>query len=162
MNTEILTQPILSNGEPFVLGEEITKLLNSKKPKYKVANFMFSFIKSDAIDILKPSFQSFLDNGGTINFYIDSDKKILSNPIVTELITLGCNVHTYISSSTREFQYKGIIFESSKTAEVFFTSGNLSLNGIYESHNIITHMSYNLSDDKELYNELKSNLFNTT
>lgn len=161
MNTEILIQPILGNGKPFVLGEEITKLLNSKKPKFKTANFMFSFIKADAIDILKPSFKTYLDNGGTINFYIDSDRKILSNPIIKELIELGCNVYSHVSESTREFQYKGVIFESSKTAEIFFTSGNLSLSGLFESHNIITHISYNLTNESDNYAELYNSLFNS-
>ena len=47
MNIEILTQPKLSNGEDFKLGNEIVKMLTSKKPKYKIANFMFSLIKSN-------------------------------------------------------------------------------------------------------------------
>lgn len=155
MNIEILTQPSLANGEPFLLGEKITSLLASKRPKYKSVNFMFSLVKSNAIDVLKPFLQIFMENGGSVNFYVDSDKKFLMNPLVTELVNMGCNVYTYINSaSTAEFQYRGIIFESAKTVEIFLTSGNLSLNGLYESHNVITHVSA----QKEEYDELKNNI----
>jgi hypothetical protein len=97
LNIEILTQPKLSNGEDFKLGNEIVKMLTSKKPKYKTANFMFSLVKSNAVDILKPYLKTFMENGGTINFYIDSDKRFLSNPLVTELIDMGCNLYTYVN-----------------------------------------------------------------
>lgn len=161
MDIEILTQPKLSNGEDFKLGNEIVKLLTSKKPKYKTANFMFSLIKANAVDILKPYLNSFIENGGTINFYIDSDKRFLSNPLVNELIAMGCNLYTYINlDSTTEFQYRGVIFESAKTSEIYFTSGNFSQNGMFESHNIITHISYNISEDKKEYTEFKNNIFN--
>lgn len=161
MNIEILTQPKLSNGEDFKLGNEIVKLLTSKKPKYKTANFMFSLIKANAVDILKPYLKSFIENGGTINFYIDSDKRFLSNPLVSELIAVGCNLYTYINlDSATEFQYRGVIFESAKTSEIYFTSGNFSQNGMFESHNVITHISYNISDEKKEYTEFKNNIFN--
>jgi len=161
LNIEILTQPKHSNGEDFKLGNEIVKMLTSKKPKYKTANFMFSLIKSNAVDILKPYLKSFIDNGGTINFYIDSDKRFLSNPLVTELIGMGCNLYTYINlDSTTEFQYRGVIFESAKTSEIYFTSGNFSQNGMFESHNVITHISYNVSDEKKEYASFKNTIFN--
>jgi len=160
VNTEILTQPTLNNGKQFLLGEEIVKLLTSKKPKFKTVNFMFSIIKSNIIDVFKPHLKLFLDNGGTINFYIDSDKRFLSNPLVAELISMGCNVYTYIDcNSSSEFQYRGVIFESAKTSETFFTSGNLSLNGMYSSHNIITHISYDISTEKEEYKNFKNTIF---
>lgn len=160
MNTEILTQPILNNGEQFLLGEEIVKLLTSKKPKFKTANFMFSIIKSNIIDVFKPHLKLFIDNGGTINFYIDSDKRFLSNPLIAELISMGCNIYTYIDyDSSSEFQYRGVIFESAKISETFFTSGNLSLNGMYSSHNIITHISYDISAEKEEYKNFKNTIF---
>lgn len=161
MNTEILTQPKLSNGEKFTLGEETIKLLTSKKPKFKTANFMFSLIKSNAIDVLKPHLKTFIENGGNINFYVDSDKRFLVNPLISELINLGCNIYTYINqNSILEFQYRGVIFESTKVSEIFFTSGNMSLNGMFESHNIITHISFNLTTDKEEYKNFKNNIFN--
>ena len=161
MNIEILTQPKLSNGEDFKLGNEIIKMLASKKPKYKTANFMFSLIKSNAVDVLKPYLKSFMDNGGIINFYTDSDKRFLSNPLVAELIAMGCNLYTYLNqNSTTEFQYRGVIFESAKTSEIFLTSGNFSQNGMFESHNVITHISYNLSEDKKEYTEFKNTVFN--
>lgn len=157
MNTEILTQPALSNGEKFVLGDEIVKLLSSKKPKFKTVSFMFSLIKANAIDALKNHLKTFIDNGGNINFYIDSDKRFLANPLVSELITLGCNVYTYINEDKSiEFQYRGVIFESAKTAEIFFTSGNMSQNGLFEAHNIVTH----ISATKEEYKKLENTIFN--
>jgi len=157
LNTEILTQPTLNNGEHFVLGDEIIKLLSSKKPKFKTASFMFSLIKANAIDTLKNHLKTFIDNGGSINFYIDSDKRFLANPLISELIALGCNVYTYMNENKSiEFQYRGVIFESSKTAEIFFTSGNMSLNGLFEAHNIITH----ISATKEEYKNLETIIFN--
>lgn len=161
MKTEILTQPILNDGKKFVLGEEISKLLISKKPKFKTVSFMFSLIKSNAIDILKEQLQTFITNGGTINFYVDSDKRFLANPLIPELINMGCNIYTYINpDSDAEFQYRGVIFESAKNSEIYFTSGNLSLNGLFESHNIITHISYEISAEKEAYSNFKNTIFN--
>lgn len=163
MKTEILTQPILNDGKKFLLGEEISKLLTSKKPKYKTASFMFSLIKSNAIDILKEQLQIFINNGGIVNFYVDSDKRFLANPLIPELINMGCNIYTYINpESAAEFQYRGVIFESSKTSEIYFTSGNLSTNGLFESHNIITHISYDISVEKEEYNNFRNTIFNNT
>lgn len=159
MNIEILTQPILSNGSPFILGEEIVKLLSKKKPKTKEISFMFSLAKSNAIDMLKPALTEFIGNGGVVNFYVDSDKRFLTNPLIQELIDLGCNIYTYMNpEGTTEFQYRGIIVESTKSSDVYLTSGNLSLTGLYNSYNIITHISYDISKDKEKYNEFKNNI----
>lgn len=159
MNIEILTQPILSNGTPFILGEEIIKLLSKKKPKTKEISFMFSLVKSNAIDMLKPALTEFIENGGVVNFYVDSDKRFLTNPLIPELLDLGCNLYTYINpEGNAEFQYRGIIVESAKSSDVYLTSGNLSLTGLYNSHNIITHISYDISKDKEEYKNFKNSI----
>ena len=162
MEIQLLTQPILNNGEHFSLGEKITSILESKKPKCKTANFIFGVIKQSAIDYLTPHFKDFIANNGVINFYIDSDKRATSKNIVNELISIGCNVFVFSSeNSLTEFQYRGCFFETSKKVEVFLTSGNLSLNGLFDSFNIVTHLTYNIeSKDNNEFLEFKETVLN--
>lgn len=150
MELELLTQPTLNNGEAFSLGEAITSILTSKKTKYKIATFIFGVIKPNAIEYLKPYLIEFIENNGTVNFYLDSDKRTTVTNLMKELINIGCNVLVFDSEDgITEFQYRGCFFESSKKAEVFLTSGNLSINGLFDSFNIITHLTYNIASKDE-------------
>lgn len=144
MNIELLTQPISNNGKNFSLGDTIISILTSKKPKYKTATFIFGAIKSNALEHLKPYLTNFIENNGTINFYIDSTKRISNNNLTNELLSIGCNIFVFNSEdSITEFQYRGCFFETSKKAEAFLTSGNLSMNGLFNSFNLVTHISFN-------------------
>jgi len=164
LEIELLTQPTLNNGEAFSLGETITSILTSKKPKYKSATFIFGVLKPNAIDYLKPYLTEFLENGGTINFYIDSNKRTTSNNLINDLLNCGCNIFTFNSGDgITEFQYRGCFFEASKKADVFLTSGNLSLNGLFDSFNIITHLTYDTSSkENNEFLEFKKSVLNET
>ena len=60
------------------------------------------------------------------------------------MLNLGCNIFVFNSEdSITEFQYRGCFFEASKKSEVFLTSGNLSMHGLFDSFNLITHVSFN-------------------
>ena len=154
MEIQLLTQPTLNSGEAFSLGEAITTILTSKRPKYKTANFIFGVIKPNAIEYLKPYLKEFIDNNGTVNFYLDSNKRITSNNLISELINIGCNIYVFSSEdSITEFQYRGCFFESAKKADVFLTSGNLSMNGLFDSFNIVTHLIYDNLDEFNQFHE---------
>ena len=160
MEIELLTQPTLSNGEPFSLGEKITSILTSKKPKYKTANFMFGVLKPNAIEYLKPYFKDFLEGSGIVNFYIDSSKRTTASNLINELLNIGCNVYAFSSDDDlAELQYRGCFFESSKKVDVFLTSGNLSMNGLFDSLNIVTHLTYTIDSKKNNeFIEFKENI----
>ena len=158
MDIQVLTQPKLSNGESFSLGESIISILTSKKPKYKTANFIFGVVRPNALEYLKPYFTTFIENKGKINFYVDANKRTSSNNLLNELISIGINVYVYDSDDITEFQYRGCFFEAQKKADVFLTSGNFSLNGLCDSINIVTHIDYDLNTDKEDYDEFKNSI----
>jgi hypothetical protein len=131
LDVKLLTQPYLSTGEEFFFGDKIISLLSAKKPKFRSISFMFGLIKANVLPKLEPYIVDFLSNGGIINFYIDLDKKINSKPIMSELLALGCNIYIFSpKDSLAEFQYRGVIFETSKKAEILLSSGNFSLNGL--------------------------------
>ena len=63
MNIDILTQPKLSNGEDYTLGEELKSLLLSKRPKFTNVSIFFGLIKDNAFEKIFEDIKSYMQNG---------------------------------------------------------------------------------------------------
>lgn len=161
MDIEIFTQPTLSNGENFTLGDEIVRLLDSGE--FKDVSFYLGIIKEDVYEKLFPHFKNFILTGGMLSFYLDFDKRRSLKKIAKSMLELGCDIFLRKESQgLPEFQYKTAIFENSKNATALFFSGNFTMSGLYEGMNTTLSLQYSLrGKGKEEFLQLKDTiLFN--
>ena len=163
MNIEILAQPILSTGEKYALGEQIAELLNSRE--YTDVSFYLGLIKEDVYEKLFPHFKNFILNGGNLSFYLGYDKRRNLKKVISSMLELGCDVficRENHGNNSQEFQYKTIVFENSKEANVLFFSGNFTMSGLYEGINTTLSFHYSFSEKgKEEFTELKESIFSS-
>ncbi len=162
METKLFTQPKQFNGKNYSLGGHLEQLFMSRRPKYTDACLFFGLVKENAYDKIYPNLKAFIINGGSIKFYLSSDKKGATKKVVNSLLDLGCEVYLFCGSDKdfiTDFQYKGAIFSSSQKATVLLSTGNFSLSGLYDGHNIVTQFYFNLSDENEEYTNTLTSLF---
>lgn len=157
MKTNLFTQPKLFDGKDYSLGNHLTELLLSKRPKYTDVSLFFGLVKDNAYEKIYPFLKEFIVNGGNIKFYLSTDRKGSTKKIVNSLLELGCEVFIFKGNDkdfVTDFQYKGAIFSSSKKASILLSTGNFSLSGLYDGHNIITKFDYDLSVEKDEFNNV--------
>lgn len=162
LETDIFTQPCMFNGDNYSLGSRLEKLLTSKRPKYINLSLFFGLVKENAYEKLYPFFSDFMANGGKLDFYLAAERKNSSKKIVRSLLELGCNIYAFTISGNdyiSDFQYKNIVASSSKKAVILLSSGNFSLSGLYEGHNIVTEFSFNLETEPEEFENFKRKIF---
>lgn len=162
METKLFTQPKQFNGRNYSLGGHLEQLFMSKRPKYTDACLFFGLVKENAYDKIYSNLKAFIINGGNIKFYLSSDKKGATKKIVNSLLDLGCEVYLFCGNDKdfiTDFQYKGAIFSSSQRATVLLSTGNFSLSGLYDGHNIVTQFNFNLSEENDVYSNTLTTLF---
>ncbi|MBP3284514.1 MAG: hypothetical protein J6M02_03335 [Clostridia bacterium] len=154
MDIEIFTQPALTNGENYNLGDCITDLLNSGE--FTDVSFFIGLLKEDAYEKLFEHLKNFILSGGSVNFYLGYDKRRNLKKMVQSMLELGCNVYLYKENNSPEFQYKTVFFENTKNAKVLFSSGNFTMSGLYEGINTTISLNYSLrGKGKEDFVQLK-------
>lgn len=154
METKLLTQPKQFDGKNYSLGGHLEQLLMSKRPKYTDVSFFFGLIKENAYEKIYPNLKAFIIDGGNISFYLSSDKKGSNRKVIDSLLDLGCDVYLFTGNDKdfiTDFQYKGAIISSSKKATILLSTGNFSLSGLYDGHNIVTQFNYNLEEENEQF-----------
>ena len=162
MNTRILTQPKLCDGKNYTLGEELEKLLLSKKPKFTNVSFFFGLVKDNAFEKIFNSIKTYVLNGGNFSFYLSQPQKGNAKKVIDSLLEIGCDVYLFKNTNKdfiSDFQYKGAIFESSKKGIILLSSGNFSQSGLYEGYNTITELTYDLSEEKAEFNSTRESIF---
>lgn len=162
METKLFTQPKLFNGKNYSLGSHLEQLFMSKRPKYTEACLFFGLVKENAYDKIYSNLKAFIINGGNIKFYLSNEKKGTTRKVVDSLLELGCEVYIFCGNDKdfiTDFQYKGAIFSSSQKATVLLSTGNFSLSGLYDGHNIVTQFNYNLSTENEEFSNTMTTLF---
>jgi hypothetical protein len=162
LNIDILTQPKLSNGKDYTLGEELKTLLLSKRPKFTEVSIFFGLIKDNAFEKIFEDIKSYMLNGGHLKFYLSQPQKGNIKNIINLLLNANCEVYLFKNSSKdfiSDFQYKGAIFENAKKATILLTSGNLTMSGLFEGYNTITRFTYDVSKEKDEFENIKNSLF---
>ena len=162
MQTKLFTQPKLFNGKNYSLGSNLEQLFMSRRPKYTEACLFFGLVKENAYDKIYSNLKAFIINGGNIKFYLSSEKKGATRKVVNSLLDLGCEVYIFTGNDKdfiTDFQYKGAIFSSSQKATVLLSTGNFSLSGLYDGHNIVTQFNFNLSTENEEFSNTTTTLF---
>ncbi len=162
MNTRILTQPKLCDGKDYTLGEELEKLLLSKRPKYTDISFFFGLVKDDAFEKIFESIKTYVLNGGNFSFYLSQPQKGNAKKVIDSLLKIGCDVYLFKNTNKdfiSDFQYKGAIFESSKKGIILLSSGNFSQSGVYDGYNTITKFTYDLAEEKAEFTSIKKSIF---
>lgn len=162
METKLFTQPKQFNGKNYSLGGHLEQLFMSRRPKYTDACLFFGLVKENAYDKIYSNLKAFIINGGNIKFYLSSEKKGATKKVINSLLELGCEVYLFCGNDKdfiTDFQYKGAIFSSSQRATVLLSTGNFSLSGLYDGHNIVTQFNFNLSEENEAYSSTLTTLF---
>lgn len=162
MNIDVLTQPKLSNGKDYTLGEELKNLFLSKRPKFAEVSIFFGLIKDNAFEKIFEDIKSYMQNGGHLKFYLSQPQKGNVKNIINSLLSIDCEVYLFKNSSKdfiSDFQYKGAIFENSKKSIILLSSGNLTMSGLYEGYNTITRFTYDMVKEKDEFKNIKNNLF---
>lgn len=161
MNINILTQPKQFNGKDYCLGEHIISLLNSKRPKYADVSFSFGLIKDNSYEKIQDALKNFILNGGNVSFYLGQDKKNSNKHVINSLLELGTNVFLFKGIDKdfiSDFQYKTVIFKSSKKATILLSTGNFTLSGLFDGYNIVTELTYDLPEDNDEFERFSNSL----
>ena len=161
MEINILTQPKLYNKKDYSLGEHITSLLLSKKPKFTEVTFFFGLIKDSAFEKIYESLKTFILNGGNVSFYLGQDKKGNIKKVVNSLLQLGAKVYLFKGEGKdfiSDFQYKSVMFTSQKKATLLLTSGNFSTSGLFDGYNVVTEFLFDLTKDNDQFLDTTSAL----
>jgi len=161
LETKLHTQPKQFNGKDYTLGAHLEQLLMSRRPKYTDLSLFFGLVKENAYEKIYPNLKAFIIDGGNIKFYLSSEKKGATKKVINSLLELGCEVYIFTGTDkdfVTDFQYKGVIVSSSKKATILLSTGNFSLSGLYEGHNIITEFDFNLESEKEEFDNTTEKL----
>lgn len=156
METKLHTQPKQFNGKDYSLGAHLEQLLMSKRPKYTDLSLFFGMVKENAYEKIYPNLKAFIIDGGNIKFYLSTDKKGTNKKVINSLLELGCEVYLFIGNDkdfVTDFQYKGAIFSSPRKATILLATGNFSLSGLYDGHNVVTEFDFNLETEENEFNE---------
>ena len=161
METKLFTQPKQFNGKDYSLGAHLEQMLMSRRPKYTDLSLFFGLVKENAYEKIYPNLKAFIIDGGNVKFYLSSEKKGATKKVINSLLELGCEVYIFIGNDkdfVTDFQYKGAIFSSARKATILLSTGNFSLSGLYDGHNIITEFDFNLENEKNEFNETTEKL----
>lgn len=155
MKISVVLQP--SNAE---MGEIIKDLLSSQNPFYNNVWLVSAFANAQAVQRITPNILEAKTKGANVNIVVGIDVKSTSAEALKRINSLGVNsilVHNARSGHT--FHPKIYLFEAtSKKADVFVGSSNLTDGGLYTNYEASTRITFEFPEDDEEYTQFFSSL----